>query len=79
MVHDHEAIVARTDALAQADPEDIDRLQKLLYGLYALITVHFQKEEDIQLPALDAAPEVAELVLERMGSHGRHAHREPSA
>jgi iron-sulfur cluster repair protein YtfE (RIC family) len=74
MVHDHEAIVARIDALAEAGPGDVDRLQELLYGLYALISVHFRKEEDIQLPALDANPEVAARVLEQMGSHAQHEH-----
>ena len=74
MVHDHEAIVARIDELEQVDPGDLDRLQELLYGLYALIGVHFRKEEDIQLPTLDANPEVAARVLERMGSHSQHPH-----
>ena len=53
MVHDHEAIVARIDALGRADLHDVDALQELLYGLYALISVHFRKEEDLQLPAFD--------------------------
>ncbi len=74
MVHDHKAILIRTDALAEADPDDIDRIQELLYGLYALITVHFRKEEEIQLPALDADPATAERVAERMGSHTHHTH-----
>lgn len=47
----------------------MDALQELLYGLYALISVHFRKEEDIQLPAFDAAPpERTEAVLERAWS-----------
>ncbi len=74
MVHDHEAIVARIDALAATAPGDVDRLQELLYGLYALIGVHFRKEEDIQLPVLDANPEVAARVLQQMGSHAHHEH-----
>jgi iron-sulfur cluster repair protein YtfE (RIC family) len=74
MVHDHEAIAARIDALAEVDPGDLDRLQELLYGLYALIGVHFRKEEDIQLPVFDANPEAAARVLERMGAHAHHAH-----
>ncbi len=74
MIHDHRAIMARTEALALTDPGDIDRLQELLYGLYALISVHFRKEEEIQLPAFDAAPETAERVVKRMGSHAHHAH-----
>jgi len=76
MVHDHEAIAERTDDLAATGPGDVDRLQQLLYGLYALVRVHFHKEEDIQLHAFDVAtPDVARRVLERMetlvpGAHG---------
>jgi len=66
MVHDHEAIVARIKALERADAADVDALQELLYGLHALISVHFRKEEDLQLPAFDANPEVAARVLEQM-------------
>jgi iron-sulfur cluster repair protein YtfE (RIC family) len=74
MVHDHEAIVARTERLAEADVGDVDQLQELLYGLFALISVHFRKEEDLQLPAFDAAPAVAERVLAEMGEAAGHAH-----
>ena len=74
MVHDHEAIVARVERLEAADLSDVDTLQELLYGLHALISVHFRKEEDLQLPAFDAAPEVAAEVLERMGVAADHAH-----
>jgi iron-sulfur cluster repair protein YtfE (RIC family) len=75
MVHDHEAIVERVNRLEQTDPEDVDTLQELLYGLYALISVHFRKEEDIQLPAFDAAPaEITQAVLERMEALTGHVH-----
>jgi iron-sulfur cluster repair protein YtfE (RIC family) len=74
MVHDHEAIVARIERLEAADAGDVDALQELLYGLYALISVHFRKEEDLQLPAFDAAPEIAERVLGRMGESTGHHH-----
>lgn len=79
MIHDHEAIVARIERLERADLDDVDLLQELLYGLYALIGVHFRKEEDIQLPAFDAAPaEVIKTVLERMetlaGPTHKHTH-----
>ena len=75
MVHDHEAIVERIERLERADVDEVDTLQELLYGLYALISVHFRKEEDIQLPAFDAAPPgVTEGVLERMASRTGHAH-----
>jgi iron-sulfur cluster repair protein YtfE (RIC family) len=75
MIHDHEAIVARVERLEAAAPGDLDTLQELLYGLHALISVHFRKEEDLQLPVFDAAPAIAERVLERMGeTAGAHAH-----
>lgn len=74
MVHDHKAIVARVEQLEAAEASDVDALQELLYSLYALISVHFRKEEDLQLPAFDAAPEVAARVLERMGAAAGHAH-----
>jgi iron-sulfur cluster repair protein YtfE (RIC family) len=74
MVHDHEAIVARINRLADADVTDADLLQELLYGLYALISVHFRKEEDIQLPVFDAHPDVAGRVLAEMGATAGHAH-----
>ena len=74
-IHDHEAIVARIDRLAGADVDDVDALQELLYGLHALISVHFRKEEDLQLPAFDAAPpELTEAVLKRMEAETGEAH-----
>lgn len=75
MVHDHEAIVARVERLQGTDVDDVETLQELLYGLYALISVHFRKEEDIQLQAFDdAPPEVTRAVLERMEALAGHAH-----
>jgi iron-sulfur cluster repair protein YtfE (RIC family) len=74
MIHDHRAIVARVEFLEGADPDDVDTLQELLYELHALILVHFDKEEHIQLPAFDAAPEVTERVLRRMGESAGHMH-----
>ena len=75
MVHDHEAIVARIERLEHADVDDLDTLQELLYGLHALIGVHFRKEEDIQLPAFDAAPpELTASLFERMEALAGHAH-----
>jgi iron-sulfur cluster repair protein YtfE (RIC family) len=75
MIHDHEAIVARIERLERAEVHDVDSLQELLYGLHALISVHFRKEEDLQLPAFDAAPrETTEAVLRRMEAEAGHTH-----
>ena len=73
MIHDHQAIVAWVERLEAADLSDVETLQETLYGLHALIAVHFAKEEDIQMPAFDAAPEAAERVLRRHEAAG-HAH-----
>jgi len=74
MIDDHRAIAARVDRLAAADVDDVDTLQELLYELHALILVHFAKEEELQLPAFDAAPAVAARVLQRMGEAAGHRH-----
>jgi iron-sulfur cluster repair protein YtfE (RIC family) len=75
MIHDHRAIAARVEQLAATSLEDIDSLQERLYGLHALIVVHFRKEEEIQLPFFDEQPpEVVEQLLERMEAHAGGAH-----
>jgi iron-sulfur cluster repair protein YtfE (RIC family) len=54
MLYDHRAIRQRLAELEAADPADLETLQELLYGLYALISVHFWKEEELYFPLLDA-------------------------
>jgi iron-sulfur cluster repair protein YtfE (RIC family) len=74
MISDHRAIVARIEALEAAGSDDLSRLQELLYGLHALLIVHFHKEEDDYLPLLERQPEEqVAAILERMGGHA-HAH-----
>ena len=41
-------------ALAPASAAQAKELRRVLYGLYALVKVHFAKEEEIYLPLLDA-------------------------
>jgi iron-sulfur cluster repair protein YtfE (RIC family) len=53
MTYDHIAIRARVVELAATEEDDVDRLQALLYGLHALIVVHFWKEERLYLPKLE--------------------------
>jgi iron-sulfur cluster repair protein YtfE (RIC family) len=53
MTHEHIAIRARVIELAATEDSDVDRLQELLYGLYALISVHLWKEEQLYLPLLE--------------------------
>lgn len=53
MTADHEAIRVLLDRLAETDLADTALLQELLYGLHALITTHFRKEEELYLPLID--------------------------
>ncbi len=38
----------------------VQALRRVLYGLYALVKVHFAKEEEVYLPLLDARLSPAE-------------------
>jgi hypothetical protein len=51
-----EELTRLRDRLAGNAPGDADAaaLRRLLYGLYALVRVHFAKEEEVYLPLLDA-------------------------
>jgi hypothetical protein len=53
MLYDHRAIRERVGELASAPIDDVARLQELLYGLCALIEVHFRKEEELYLPLVE--------------------------
>lgn len=75
MSRDHVDVRARIDELAReiADPGPIDaeraaRLRRLVYGLHAVVTLHFEKEEEIYLEILDAAlgPDEAEELFRRL-------------
>jgi iron-sulfur cluster repair protein YtfE (RIC family) len=68
MSYDHRAIGEQIDALAAADPADTDTVRQLLYGLYAVILVHFRKEEEVYLPLLEARPD-AEVEALLAGLH----------
>lgn len=45
-----------TNEIADADIDDTDELQRLLYGAHALIKVHLSREEDLYVDVVDAAP-----------------------
>lgn len=75
MVHDHGAIASRIHQLQEADVADTATLEELLYELHALVSVHFDKEEQIQLPAFDAQPQAyVDEVLARMVRTAGHRH-----
>lgn len=60
---DHEEVARLTDRLTELRAEAIAKglthqhqndLRLVLYGLYALVRIHFRKEEEAYLPLLDA-------------------------
>jgi hypothetical protein len=55
MNYDHLAIRDWISKIEDTDPNDLIRLQRLLYGLDALIRVHVWKEEELFLAALESS------------------------
>ena len=55
MAYDHLAIRSWIAKLAEADGEDVETLQELLYGLDALIRVHLWKEDELYVKPLDSS------------------------
>lgn len=77
MRHDHVEVAWLVDELAAIEPElsapsfplEVEHaLRRILYGLYALVKVHFVEEEEIYLPLLDASltPEEAQTLFAAM-------------
>lgn len=68
-------LVRLHDAMQGAEPglHDVKDLRRVLYGLYALVKVHFAKEEEIYLPLLDErlSAEEARQMFEAM-EHAAH-------
>ena len=57
----------------------VTSLRRVLYGVYALVKVHFVKEEEVYLPILDQrlTPESAQEMFEAMETaahNAKHAH-----
>lgn len=84
MSRDHEEVARLTQELASLrsgltgstlGSVQARELRRVLYGLYALITVHFAKEEEIYLPLLDAhlTPDAADQMFEAMEEAEREA------
>lgn len=75
MRRDHVQAVRDIEALGREldDPAPIDearrlRIRRLLYGLHAVVSLHFAKEEEIYLEVLDRnlTPDAAAELFERM-------------
>jgi iron-sulfur cluster repair protein YtfE (RIC family) len=88
MSRDHVEVGSLTDELgglrekiraAAPSPAQIKDLRRVLYGLYALVKVHFAKEEEVYLPILDQrlgadeAREMFEAMEKAAGEAKAHA------
>lgn len=75
MIAEHRAIAALTDRLAATSAEDVPGAQEQLYGLRALIELHFGVEEGIVLPAFDGQSQgVVDALLARVAEAAGHQH-----
>jgi iron-sulfur cluster repair protein YtfE (RIC family) len=86
MSRDHVEVGRYVDELAGLQNEPFGRdpkaLLRVLYGLYALVKVHFAKEEEVYLPILDErlSPDEAQEMFEAMenaagqAKQAAHAH-----
>lgn len=84
MSRDHVEVGSYVEELAQfqkgISPGDFKSLQRVLYGVYALVKVHFAKEEEVYLPileerlSLDEAREMFEAMEKAAGRAKQAAH-----
>jgi len=90
MIRDHEEVVLLTRELGvlrahltgvRASDAEVKALRRVLYGLYAILKLHFAKEEEVYLPLLDArlTPDEARAMFEAMeqAAHSPHATVKP--
>jgi len=82
MSRDHVEVGRYIEELAELQqglsPENFKELQRVLYGLYALVKVHFAKEEEVYLPILEerlSPDEAAEMfeAIESAAIRAKHA------
>lgn len=80
MSRDHVEVHRMTGELGRLAAEgataDLHAVRRVLYGLYALISVHFAKEEEIYVPLLEEAlsPEEADWLFHQLGHAAHRAH-----
>jgi iron-sulfur cluster repair protein YtfE (RIC family) len=66
----------RALATSEVPTPELERaLRRVLYGLYAVVTLHFAKEEEVYLPLLDArlTPDAARTMFAAMEVAAHHA------
>jgi iron-sulfur cluster repair protein YtfE (RIC family) len=72
-----ELSVLRSQSAGALSPAQTRALRRVLYGLYALVKVHFAKEEEVYLPLLDKrlSPQDAREMFEAMETAAKEAKR----
>ena len=79
MSRDHVEVERYIEELAELwkglSSQNYKELQRVLYGLYALVKVHFAKEEEVYLPILEErlSPDEAKEMFEEMENAAGHA------
>lgn len=82
MVRDHVEVGRYVEELAELQRDlsarNFKSLQRTLYGVYALVKVHFAKEEEVYLPLLEerlSEEEAREMfeAMENAAGHAKHA------
>lgn len=61
MSRDHVEVERLTAQLAAATPSDRATIARLAYGLHALVSLHFAKEEEVYLELMDASMSTEEV------------------
>lgn len=83
MIADHVEVVHRIDRLAETASalrtkplvaDQLEDLQADLYGLWAILRLHFDKEETVLLPVLDErlSPDDADALFAKMAARSDH-------
>lgn len=84
MSRDHAEVVRYIEELAELrhelTPRNFKPLQRVLYGVYALVKVHFAKEEEVYLPILEqhlSTQQASEMfdAMESAAGHAKHSVR----
>lgn len=68
-------LVELKDSVVDGGVEAIEDLKRVLYGLYAIVLLHFAKEEEVYVPLLEQEldqPSADELLRDMDSSHHRH-------
>ena len=75
LTHDLATIHTELSDRDELPDEALGELRRVVYGLYALVTVHFAKEEEVYIPLLEAGlnEQQATELFTRMHDH-HHSH-----